>query len=220
MVEYLEDGDLAVYEGICYRRDKKTGYYLNSTRRMRLHRAVWQSENGAIPEGYHIHHIDGDKSNNEPDNLCLILGREHVSHHGRERDAMFHDEIIQNLNENARPKACLWHKSEEGRKWHSEHAKKICESLEEKRYTCQHCGVSFFRKPLGVNKFCSNACKSAHRREIGVDNEQRRCCSCGQLFETNKYSKASSCSRACANQMRTGIKYYALRHSGCIQHGG
>lgn len=220
MIEYLENGDLAVYEGIRYRRDKKTGYYLNSARRMRLHRAVWQSIQGIIPDGYHVHHVDGDKSNNEPGNLALLPGGEHASKHGKQRDAMFHAELVRNLSVNARPKACEWHKSKEGRKWHAEHAKKMCENMNERRYTCEHCGETFFKKPLGANKFCSNACKSAHRRASGTDNEQRRCCVCGQLFETNKYSKTASCSRACANRMRTGGAYYPVRAGGCVQYGG
>jgi hypothetical protein len=38
-VQYFENGDLAVFNGLKYRRDKKTGYYLNSTTHQRLHRA-------------------------------------------------------------------------------------------------------------------------------------------------------------------------------------
>lgn len=41
MVEYLENGDLALYNGYKFRKDKRTGYYLSSRiingKRRRLH---------------------------------------------------------------------------------------------------------------------------------------------------------------------------------------
>jgi len=33
------------------------------------HRIVWEKENGAIPDGYFIHHKDGNKQNNNINNL-------------------------------------------------------------------------------------------------------------------------------------------------------
>lgn len=36
------------------------------------HRKVWIEHNGPIPEGYHIHHIDGNKLNNNIENLMLV----------------------------------------------------------------------------------------------------------------------------------------------------
>lgn len=41
------------------------------------HRAVWEEVNGKIPAGCHIHHIDGNKSNNCLSNLQMMEGREH-----------------------------------------------------------------------------------------------------------------------------------------------
>jgi len=38
------------------------------------HRYAWEQHFGAIPEGYVVHHIDGDKANNSIDNLrCVDL---------------------------------------------------------------------------------------------------------------------------------------------------
>lgn len=54
-------------------------YYQRKGRR--LHRTVWEYHNGDIPKGYHVHHIDGDRSNNQIDNLVLMLGSEHLSAH-------------------------------------------------------------------------------------------------------------------------------------------
>lgn len=43
MVQYFENGDLAFFNGVYFRRDKKTGYFLSSTKpRKRLHVYVWE----------------------------------------------------------------------------------------------------------------------------------------------------------------------------------
>lgn len=52
MVEYQENGDLAIINEYKFRRDKKTGYYLSTRligkKRKRLHIYVWELINGAI----------------------------------------------------------------------------------------------------------------------------------------------------------------------------
>lgn len=47
-----------------------------------LHRIIWMVANGCdIPNGYHIHHIDGNKQNNSIYNLELLEAVEHQHHH-------------------------------------------------------------------------------------------------------------------------------------------
>lgn len=46
-----------------------------------LHRLVWEKHNGEIPEGYQIHHIDGNKLNNDISNLQLISPDKHTRLH-------------------------------------------------------------------------------------------------------------------------------------------
>lgn len=41
------------------------------------HRAVWRKQNGEIPEGYIIHHKNGDKTDNRMENLELIHRTKH-----------------------------------------------------------------------------------------------------------------------------------------------
>ena len=36
MIQYYEDGDVAVFDNLVFRRDKKTGYYLNAKTRLCL----------------------------------------------------------------------------------------------------------------------------------------------------------------------------------------
>lgn len=185
------------FNGLKFTRDEKTGYYLNSTIRKRIHRYVWEHYNGEIPEGYHIHHKDGDKSNNSIENLVLWTPQKHAAFHGNEYAKNNYDKMIENLNENARPKAAEWHRSEEGRKWHSQHAKKVNESLEKKIYICRQCGTEYEAKPNGRKKFCSNKCRAKDRRESGVDNVKRTCKKCNNEFVVNKYSKTVFCSKSC-----------------------
>ncbi len=37
-----------------------------------VYRKIYREHHGPIPKGCHIHHIDGDKTNNDPDNLVAI----------------------------------------------------------------------------------------------------------------------------------------------------
>lgn len=97
-IKYSADGNYAFYCGYRFRKDPKTGYFLctkktDSGKRERLHVYVWRKERGEIPSGYHIHHLDENKDNNEPGNLVCISGKDHTSFHSAERAALFPDEI-------------------------------------------------------------------------------------------------------------------------------
>ena len=190
-----------IYNGLKFTRDDRTGYYLNTTNRKRLHRFVYETEIGEIPEGYQIHHIDHDKSNNTIENLIAVLRSEHASYHGKHRAENYYDEMVKNLNENARPKAIEWHKSEKGKEWHKVHYENMKDKLHEKvDLECEQCGDEF--NNISRTRFCSNKCKSRWRRESGVDDEKRECGYCGDGFTINKYSSTKCCSKSCANRFR------------------
>jgi hypothetical protein len=58
---------------------RASGYYAMTTDdRMLMHRYVWENEKGEIPEGYDIHHLDCDKSNNSIENLECLPKAEHT----------------------------------------------------------------------------------------------------------------------------------------------
>lgn len=104
---------------------KPQGYYKSSFEYggIYMHRYVWEHHNGKIPQGFHIHHIDGDKANNAISNLELISASDHTREHAKTNLWVGSEANKMQLRE-AREKAKLWHRSEAGRAWHSEHAKK------------------------------------------------------------------------------------------------
>lgn len=185
------------YDGLKFCRDDKTGYYLNSTIRKRLHRYVWEKEHGEIPKGYHIHHIDGDKSNNSIENLALFTAGDHEKLHGAEQKRIEQARI--NLT-HARENAAKWHRSEAGKKWHSEHAKG--HKIPRVTKTCEVCGKEF--QGTKAQRFCSNNCKSKYRRMTKADNITAICGVCGKEFTTNKYKPSKYCCRECASKAHIG----------------
>lgn len=51
-------------------------YETNKNISKRLHRLVWETFNGEIPEGMQIDHIDGNPENNRLDNLRCVTAKE------------------------------------------------------------------------------------------------------------------------------------------------
>lgn len=203
LIQYHENGDLAEVDGFFFRRDKRTGYYLSGKpingKRRRLHVYVWEKANGEIPNGYEVHHRDMDKSNNELDNLVLVLGIKHQRFHGVLRainDTNWADDFQAKGIEAAKE----WHRSTEGRQWHKEHYEKTKDALYAKHEeVCSFCGKRFLTPVYRKNSFCSNKCKAAFRRASGVDDEERRCPICGGTFKISKYSRQRTCSRRCGH---------------------
>jgi hypothetical protein len=196
-------------DGLRFVRDDKTGYYLSNKtlkgKRCRIHRYIWEKYNGEIPKGYHVHHKDLNKSNNDISNLELVLFKNHLSLHGRERvekDVEWFD----NFRELGIEAAKEWHKSKEGREWHKDHYEQCKDKFHKKEeYICLYCGNKF-ETQKGNNKFCANKCKSAYRRREGLDDEVRICANCNKKFYVNKYRPAKCCSKSCSNEFRKNNK--------------
>jgi hypothetical protein len=70
--------------------------------------------------------------------------------------------------------------------------------------TCKICGTPIYRRPVEIerskgNIYCSQACFGKSCRTV------RTCPICGRKLVNERFKK--TCSRACANKARTGIKY-------------
>ena len=140
-----------IVNGFRYFRDKYGYYNLSQKNKLkhpelerRLHRAIWKSYNGEIPKGYHIHHKDHNKENNDISNLELISPSAHSIHHHSNGQTLkwWHSRAGRAANKRGREKCKEWHASEEGYKWHSEHQK---ETMRKHRVQeiCQECGCLF-----------------------------------------------------------------------------
>ena len=58
---------------------RANGYYARTKgKRSYLHRDIWESVNGEIPDGFDIHHKDGNKTINEIENFELYSKAEHA----------------------------------------------------------------------------------------------------------------------------------------------
>lgn len=187
------------FNGIVY---YKCGNYFQNKGR-RLHRIVWEYHNQLnVAPGHHVHHKDGNRSNNRIDNLKLMPISRHLSLHMNTAEAKARNVIA---IDRAREYACIWHGSESGKAFHSKLAKETWLKREPVEYVCAHCGETFRttnRYNENSNRFCSNKCKSAWRRKAGYDNVQRKCAYCGDDFTVNKYSKQIYCSGKCARSAR------------------
>lgn len=206
-IEYNEDKTRAVFNGRTYYLRQSQGYYYAPRRDHRgcdmLHRMVYIHYNGEIPQGYHIHHKDGNKANNDISNLeCLPMSK-HLSDHCRNWSEERIEKARKNLEEIVRPKACEWHGSAEGREWHRQHYEQMKDKFyEQVECVCTICGKPFTAHRKGGSKCCSNACRAKERRMSGLDNETRICETCGKEFVTSKFSKVRYCSKNCAQAVR------------------
>lgn len=156
------------YNGHSFFETQK-GYFLGNVSNTPkwLHRYVWECEKGEIPPKTHIHHIDGDKSNNSIENLCILTDREHLSlHHDSEESKK---KARENLKKFAQPKANEWHKSEAGREMARKlyQNSKLRQNMTEKvTMTCQICGKEYTtpRAMVYKSKYCGQNCKATALR--------------------------------------------------------
>lgn len=171
--------DKVKFNGYTYRRypnAKSSTHrrYYTRTGGYSLHRAVWESVHGPIPEGWHVHHKDKNFLNNSIENLECLPPSEHSAEHfedrskrGRAEQQLAHLAAI-------RDKTKEWHRSEEGREWHRQHAQRSLaktwsapKTLKEYSHKCQTCGGEFVANSQ-LARFCSRLCWNVHH-----NNEQR-----------------------------------------------
>lgn len=163
------------FNGITFYQTNENDYFRHSIKgsTILMHRYVWEFYNCKIPKGYHVHHIDGDKSNNDISNLQLLKGTEHWSLHGKLLTEEEREWRKNNIIKNAVPKAVEWHKSEEGIAWHKKQVQNRKDNRTIRKCVCEECGKEFTIFSNRNSKFCSNACKArAFRRAHRVANKK------------------------------------------------
>jgi hypothetical protein len=179
------------YNGKKYRLHRRYFYCGGKTNRS-LHRNIWSDANGEIPKGHHIHHKDGNRFNNDLSNLECVEGRKHIREHMIQR-VKDNPEQFKKLAEIGRKEAPKWHASKEGKEWHKQNAIKCAfGKFEYGEKDCDVCNKTF-KKLTSFARFCSNNCKSAFRRASKVDDIERTCVVCGDVYMVNKYTNRTNC---------------------------
>lgn len=155
-----------IHYGKKFYLDHKTGYWIcTNKKKIRAHRWVWENNLGEISEGFHIHHKDGNKSNNHISNLEMISAFDHLSLHASLPE---NKEKSRKWCEVIRPLTKEWHRSEEGKKWHIEHGMKTWLERKSFKINCLMCGKEVETKTYH-QKYCHQNCKARHARRLLKD---------------------------------------------------
>ena len=73
------------------------GYYRNG--QTTLHRFKYEEKFGTVFSCFHLHHKDGNKFNNNLNNLMLLTLREHIElHKAMRREKMFRNQLTLDLS--------------------------------------------------------------------------------------------------------------------------
>lgn len=151
-------------------QDLVTEYWISTDYpRTRAHQWVWFNHHGKPPRGYHIHHVNHDRSDNRIENLELIKAGRHTGYHMSK--IMLDPEKKKKAQEQCariRPMTKEWHRSEEGHAWHSYHAiKNKFGNWEPTDKTCEFCGKVYQTKKKSRSRFCHLNCKMKFYRREG-----------------------------------------------------
>ena len=165
-------------------------------KRKYCHRLIWEQDIGPIPEGYDIHHKDGNKLNNLLENLECLSKADHMRLHANET----REKRSKCMSDNSE-KVHAWLKTPKGKKFLSKKAKKQFADRLFKTFICEICQKQFKTKSNKQVMYCSGNCVTKARRLSGVDNITRQCVICCKPFVINKYQKTVTCTYECRNRL-------------------
>lgn len=145
------------FRGKRYYLYKGERYYSKGVKR--LHRVVFEYYKGEIPEGYEVHHINEDTTDNRIENLALVERSLHARFTGKQR-VKNNPEWFKEFHRKGIEKAKEWHKSNEGREWHKQHGKNCWKNKPYRKLKCSVCGKDYETRHSGESKYCHNNCKA------------------------------------------------------------
>lgn len=140
-----------------------TRYYLCGRyfqhRGERLHRAVYEAAHGPVPDGFHVHHCDHDRANNQLANLELRPAFDHLSHHSANPTDAQRAARARNAREHA-SKGNARLSGEE----RATAAKRGWDDVARHEVTCAVCGAGFSTPFPGRARYCGGTCRARARR--------------------------------------------------------
>ena len=142
-----------------------SGYYARTVggRTVFAHREIYEKHFGPIPEGYVVHHKDGNKTNNIISNLQAMSATDHLSLHHKgvpkteemkkkSSETKKGHKVSEETREKIRQKLS-------GRKIPQETVEHMCGPREKKyKNVCQFCGKEFMATRKTGIKWCSRSC--------------------------------------------------------------
>jgi hypothetical protein len=187
------------YKGRKYHLNK--GYYKTT---VALHQAIWEEHFGTIPDGHHIHHKNGDSTDNRIENLeCMHKSKHHSLHFSAKK------QVEAMHSKKARLKKREWALSQSGQRILSLSGKKAWQNRKAVSRICIICSASFVTKNLNGTKYCSGKCRA--RCQSLRESISRACVICNANFTTRNYSQASkTCSRKCKGRLISKTKLERL----------
>ena len=195
--EGMEEGEKErrIYFGKRFYK-QKDGYWANIMP-IHAHRWVWINHYGAIPKGMDIHHKDGDKSNNEIENLQMLNRSDHLKEHWK--DPELRKERRKQLDA-IRPMVHVHLRTKEGRERQRKDAIEGWKNRKKTIIICQNCGKEV-ETSQSWSKFCSARCEKAWNRKNGFYDVTATCAWCGISFIKDKTSRTKCCSQSCGGKL-------------------
>ena len=207
--------DTVEFNGVTYKLLSGGRYYLsqsttNEGRRnaKSLHVAIWEYYNNrAVPSDCCIHHLDGNVFNNDISKLEWVKRKDHLSNHSKKnwQNKEFKERQLKVLK-NAQELAKEWHKSDDGREWHSKHGKDVMANRKPVTLKCEFCGKEF-QSIQPWAKYCSSKCFDKWRNRNQRVEVSGTCVVCGKQFTTTKPRKQKTITRFCSKSCRNKYAY-------------
>lgn len=147
-------------EIVQFHKDMITGYWVNNTRMLRLHREKLRLHLGFTNEqmqGFDVHHIDENKDNNELSNLQLLKKITHVKSHAEKQIINKITKICEQCEEEYESSSNIAHKqrfcsNKCKARWRREHG------LNDVKRICKNCGKEFICDNTSKKVFCTRSC--------------------------------------------------------------
>ena len=200
------DENTQIFLGTKYSK-KRSGHLFNT---FSIHRAVWSYYNGEIPIGYDVHHIDGNKVNNELSNLELLNKSEHHKKHWASEGkvklicAQCGKEFL--AHRRIRKGYHTFCSKECGLKWRGKPKNRTHETK-----ICKNCGKEYQGRKGVEQQFCSRECHYEFQRKKKV--RIKKCEFCGNDFLA-KHKIQKFCSAACQGKAQRVSKIAVCQFCG------